>query len=447
MNTSSRINGDGILVVLVTGALATGTVMVLGGVAGQTMPMAYVGTLLLCIGAVTMLVADLVSGALLVALATPLPALLKSGDLRIATVAPVAAMVAFAWAIRRLIDRKPFHFQMLPLRTLALLIGAMGLAALLSGDVAAGARETLNFVVLAAFLLAATDEFAARPDRRQTTIDALIATAALCGALAVLEAIGVIPGNFPRWGTTFHRAALGFGQPNGLGLFLALILPLAVHRVGGARGVARVIAIIAVGLTGLGLLATFSRASWIAAMVALAILPLAGRGRAALRIASIAAVVLIAADVVSGGMIRDTFTRTLGDWVLEQRAALFIAGVQMFLAHPLTGVGPGGFADQVQIFAARITQLWDYQPTPHNAYVQMAAETGVIGLAAFMAFLWATFSSLRMRAAHRSGEDVAILAAFTILVVNSLGIWPFAHGTGEAVMLIVALGCSREAAS
>ena len=55
-------------------------------------------------------------------------------------------------------------------------------------------------------------------------------------------------------------------------------------------------------------------------------------------------------DVGSGGLLTDTVIRTLDDWVIEQRAALMLAGVLMFLAHPLLGVGPGGYENELERF-------------------------------------------------------------------------------------------------
>jgi O-antigen ligase len=384
---------------------------------------------------------------MVVALAAPLPALYAAGGTRLATVAPVAAGALLAWSIRRGVDRSPFRWGALPRRALLLLVGAFLLATVLADDVALSARETFNFLILAGLLLACTDELVGRPELRSTLVDLLVATAGVCGALAVMEGVGIIPGQFPRWGTPFHRAALGFGQPNGLGLFLATLLPLVAYRVSRSRGLARLACAAAFAAAALGLVATFSRASWVAALAGVGALAVAGQKRLALKVGLGVLVGGLAVEIFSGGLISDTVTRTIGDWVVEQRAALFLAALQMFVAHPFAGVGPGGFADQVQNYAAQITQLWDYQDTPHNAYIQMAAETGVVGLLAFSAFLAACLAVF-LRAARRPaprpvrGLRLALLSSLAIMMVASLGIWPFAHGTGEVVVLLLALGFS-----
>ena len=75
--------------------------------------------------------------------------------------------------------------------------------------------------------------------------------------------------------------------------------------------------------------------------------------------------------------LRDTAERTLTDWVVEQRAALMAAGVLMFLAHPVLGVGPGGFAVELTSFGAQVPELWDYLA---DWYVKETGLQNSIGL-------------------------------------------------------------------
>lgn len=449
----ARPDRDVALALVATGVLAGGTVLGLGGAAGGAPGLAIAGGGAAGAALVVLMASGLLSGAVIIALAAPLPALYAAGGTRLAAVAPVAAGALVAWVIRRGVDREPFRWGTLPRRSFLLLIGAFLLATVLADDVVLSARETLNFFILAGLLVACTDELAGRPGLRNALTDLLVATAGVCGALAVLEGVGVIPGEFPRWGTPYHRAALGFGQPNGLGFFLAALLPLAAFRFAHSRGFIRVASACALGAAALGLVASFSRSSWIAALAGVGALALAGQRRLALKVGALVLFAGAVVEIGGGGIISDTVTRTIGDWVVEQRAALFLAAVQMFVAHPFAGVGPGGFADQVRDYAARLTQLWDYQDTPHNAYVQMAAETGVVGLIAFSVFLGACLLVF-LRAARRPGGSgrvrglrLALLSSLAVMLVASLGIWPFAHGTGEVVMLILALGFSDPGAA
>ena len=200
------------------------------------------------------------------------------------------------------------------------------------------------------------------------------------------------------------------------------------------------------GTTALGLLATFSRGSWAAVIAGAAALVLAREWRAALRIAGLALVFVLTLDLISGGMVQDTMTRTIGDWVVEQRADLTLAGILMFLDHPLLGVGPGGFELELDHYGILVPSLFDFQPTPHNAYVQWAAETGAAGLLLYLGllggFLRRSARAIRVGGAAEASLQRALLWSLGVLVIAGLFVWPYSHGTGQAVILILALVAS-----
>ncbi|HEX7049310.1 MAG TPA: O-antigen ligase family protein [Longimicrobiales bacterium] len=439
------------LAVAATAAGGCGTVAALAGAAADNLQLAIAGGLAVGTALVLLVAAGWVDGLLAVLLSLPLPALYSTGHTRFTAAAPVTAAVVFAWSLHWGLSGRPFERGALPVRPTAMLLGALVVATIFAQHPGVSARELLNLAVLFAFLAAATDGFVHAPERVERTARILAALCGACGALALLETIGILPGEFPRLGTPFNRAALGFGQPNSLGLFLAVLTPFTVHAYTTARsGTGRLLAAAAVGAATVGLVGTFSRGSWLSLLAGTAAPFLAGDRRFALRIWLVAAVAAVILDVVSGGALRATVQQTIGDWVIEQRAALMLAGVLMFLAHPVIGVGPGGFADELNRIGAQITWLWDYKPTPHNAYVQMAAEAGVIGLAAFLVFLLATAWRL-LQAARRARHDPAmtpadvslrrtLLWSFATACFTGFVAWPLAHGTGQAVLVVIAAG-------
>jgi putative inorganic carbon (hco3(-)) transporter len=425
-----------------------GVVLAAAGAAARAEPLALAGAAAAAAALVVLVATDWLEGAVVVALAVPLPAVYDADALRIAAAAPVAAGVVLAWLLRRAVVGRALRSGAVPVRSSLLLAAALGIATIAATAPLVSARELINLGLLAALLVLAADVFAGRSDRVRRALAALVMAGAVCGVLAVLEMVGILPGRFPRYGTAFNRAALGFGQPNGLGLFLALVLPLAAYRWSAARSrPLRAVAAGALACIVAGLLATFSRGAWLSVLGGTAALLLTGDARFALRIWAGALLAAVVTDVATGGALRDTFARTIDDWVIEQRAALVLAGLLMFQAHPWLGVGPGGFAVNLDRFGAQLPQLWDYLPTPHNAYVQMAAETGVIGLLAFVIVLVALFATFtrRVRETPPAAHDEralrrALLWSFATLCCAGFVVWPFAHGTGEAVALIVAAG-------
>lgn len=80
-----------------------------------------------------------------------------------------------------------------------------------------------------------------------------------------------------------------------------------------------------------------------------------------------------------------------------ERLAHWVAGIRMFLAHPLLGVGAGNYN---AAYARYAVPCW---PEPlghaHNYYINAAAETGSLGLLAFLALVAAALY-LGWRATH-----------------------------------------------
>jgi O-antigen ligase len=82
----------------------------------------------------------------------------------------------------------------------------------------------------------------------------------------------------------------------------------------------------------------------------------------------------------------------------------------------------------------------------------MAAEAGVVGLVAFAILLFALLRILvrRVRATPAADADTrgfrrAILWSFGVFCCACMVVWPFAHGTGQAVMIILATGLAADA--
>jgi O-antigen ligase len=77
------------------------------------------------------------------------------------------------------------------------------------------------------------------------------------------------------------------------------------------------------------------------------------------------------------------------DYSTAERLAHWIAGLHMFLDHPIIGVGIGNYADAYPQYF--ITIFVDPLGHAHNYYINIAAETGFIGLTAYVLFLLAMF--------------------------------------------------------
>jgi O-antigen ligase len=439
---------------LAVGACGMGAVTAFAGAAAGSLPVAAIGGSLLAAGLAVALAARIVEPLQMLVVALPLPPLFSSDDLRISAALLVTILIIVASIMRAPAEPARQSLRgVLPWGTLAALLATVIAAGAVSAYRLAAARELFNWLLFVGLLFVVARELLLRPSQRHVLAMTIAALGAVCGVLALLQLTGMLPGRFPIPGTSLHRATLGFGWPNELGMFLALALPFAAYAVTTATTrAARVIAVCGAVAVGIGLIATFSRASWLAVLLAPLVLLVAGGGRVALRVWAVALAVLFIVDVASGGAIQARILSTIGDWVVEQRAALMLAGLLMFLDNPLTGVGPGGFEPALDHYGAQLSWLWDYLPTAQNGYVQMAAETGAIGLAALLLFLGTVLRRLlRSARSARQGADAAlrrtVLWSFTTAVLLAFNEWIFAHGIAQLIVLVVALGLTLPAAA
>jgi O-antigen ligase len=114
-----------------------------------------------------------------------------------------------------------------------------------------------------------------------------------------------------------------------------------------------------------------------------------------------------------------------------QRLAFWYAGLNMFQNNPVLGVGVGNYIEAYPRYAANGWQL--VLGHAHDYYLNTAAETGLIGLAAYAGLLFSGFRQLALtvRTAPAGvwyGVSLGILGAITALSVHNLVDNMFVHG-------------------
>jgi len=113
----------------------------------------------------------------------------------------------------------------------------------------------------------------------------------------------------------------------------------------------------------------------------------------------------------------------MGEW---GRKDVWTNGVAMFFKDPLTGVGAGNFA--MAIGRRRLEQgLIEKWQAPHNAFVQILTEVGIVGIVTFVMLVTAslkTFWRLRRRHVGEGDRELALcggllFAGFMAVVVTA----------------------------
>lgn len=116
------------------------------------------------------------------------------------------------------------------------------------------------------------------------------------------------------------------------------------------------------------------------------------------------------------------------DGATRIRLAAMKAAGQVFLDHPLLGVGPGQFAP---FYSRDLTQDADIRQgdwRAHSLYPGIAAESGILGLSLFLAILGVLLKrlwGLRCRWLGRNREltDLAMAFGFSLIAVHVSGVF------------------------
>lgn len=292
------------------------------------------------------------------------------------------------------------------------------------------------------FLLLMAATIALLHDRTmlRRTIDAYLLG---CLALALLTL-----GSAALHGIQYGGVNVLFYNKNAIASFLCMGLPLVgariIFKVSPQQGRWIALAIILSG----ALLVTGSRGGWMGTIVAIGVLTgLKNRG-ALIRYILVATVLVIAMNA----LLPDDLTRisqfntanltsqSTGGTVLS-RLILWSDAVKLIAAHPILGVGVGGYLTIHNYHG----DTHDFSATdPHNAILYMWAELGTVGLLAFVFLLAAIFRMANKgRRATRGTPDywlaVGCFAALSSYLVYTLTEPIWVRGDGLVFFLLVGI--------
>jgi putative inorganic carbon (HCO3(-)) transporter len=218
----------------------------------------------------------------------------------------------------------------------------------------------------------------------------------------------------------FFRVNSVFWDPSVYGRFLVVaIIPCLVLLVRERVRALAPVVVAAIVVLWLGLLISFSQSSFAALLVGVVGAAfVAWRWRALIAIAAAAAV--LAGIVVSAPQLRHSIQHHTSSGLnsaTSGRFSLVANGIRIAEAHPLTGVGVGGFKPA---YAERVHRFKSKAPrtaASHNTPVTVAAELGLVGLALFVALVGALFAMAFRRSDRSLAGSVALAAGLVLAAI------------------------------
>lgn len=231
---------------------------------------------------------------------------------------------------------------------------------------------------------------------------------AIVNGLATGILVSCVEALYQRYGLHVHQCAAFFPHQNGLGMAVNLVFPIALAVLLGGQGRALAVATLLAALV--ATILTLSRGSLALFGVAMTLVFvgsfLRGLTMRKLKIGIGAAVVVLGLVGYSLGTLVQRF-ETAPRSSVEGRELFVQAAMAMLAEHPM-GVGlnqyshvleHGGYADRFHFDAI------DRGGVAHHVYWLTAAETGWLGIAAFLVMLGAPLLTAA-RASWRNRQDI-----------------------------------------
>lgn len=339
---------------------------------------------------------------------------------------PGAAWAAFVLALAVLVTAPSGRVQLPRLGLVVLIYLGAALFAVIGTDGELGdAVPLLRSIFTGLMLFFAIALVVRTRQQAETVLTGAVAGGALVGLFAIYQSrVGATSsvGFITSSGELVERVTGGFGHPNALGGFLALVAPFAL---GGLMLRPRWRLLFACALLAIlgGIYVSYSRG----ALLGVAIIPLFFlRGRTAVILLPFLGAV---AAFATPTLLRERFgTLTAQGSEIATRLDIWKTAITIWLDHPAVGAGLGRFDEayaQARIPGKQFLPSSIFEPPPHahNVFLQALAEQGLVGLVALGAvLLTAGYTALLLRS--RAEEWVrwfgaASLASLTAFFIHN----------------------------
>lgn len=342
-----------------------------------------------------------------------------------------------------LLRRRPVTWRRLfnPLSLLVVLLAAVTAAGAILHPSEESFKETIRFLTIVVFFFVILHLTTNETRLRQIVVTWVITGTAVSVYSLVQRRFGATVGSedwSPIAGTVIDvseqevgvmvRTAGTFTHPAWLALYLSLTIPLTLYLFWNAhRALHRFFWMVTAVLQGVAIVYTHARMGYMGMALGVVLFLVRRRGGPAIVLWTF---LLTAATYPLWPTAFQTRVESILDYTASEssrtRVGQQLVGWWMFRDHPITGVGPGHFEENVKRYADRVPDRWRVEVIgAHNLYVEVLAELGVPGLVVWLFILvyaWRATGQLGRRAPTPSAAllDEALGTSLWVFAFSAL---------------------------
>ncbi len=338
--------------------------------------------------------------------------------------------------------------------TLVVLYGLVGLISLLFAANFERANIAMQDYAKDAIIAVLVTVLLQRAATLRRVVWGLLATGIFMGTISVYQQLTrSFKNNFGGFGeapfqnivgaANDYRVAGPIGDPNFYALILVVLVPLALDRVWREKDARmRVLAGWAFAVTTLSIVFSFSRGGFAALVIVLAVMLLSHPPRPQVVLLTLALAIPLFQFVPERYIDRIASIPSLLPFVggdprsevsLRGRTSEARVAWQVFMDRPILGVGLDNYRVYYQEYSRQIgLDPRREERTPHDLYLEIASQTGIVGLLAFGFLLWVMFRGIfKARRVFRElslHDYTGITTAFAVGALGYLMGSLFLHG-------------------
>jgi O-antigen ligase len=312
-------------------------------------------------------------------------------------------------------------------------------------------RLGIDILVLPLILFLVVRRGAARDERLPERIAAsMMVAGAILGVLGVAEHVfgfqlASAVGSQARFDETIGQVRVSgpYAVPETYGLTLLVCLAATLYwmqlRVRSRWPVASLALLLQAG----GIAFTYFRVAWIGAalivLIAFAFRP-RQMGRAVIVSTILGLILAFGYSQLSSSSSFSARIQNVNNF--SSRIGSYEQALQIWQAHPLFGVGAEQYNPVATGMPTLLVNGVESQPDPHNSFLGVLAELGIVGFAALMLLTVAIVRLIRAMNRSRRTHDDAVLAAWvlgsaTAYLIFALSLWIFRYDPSNEMFAIV----------
>ncbi len=259
--------------------------------------------------------------------------------------------------------------------------------------------------------------------------------------------------------STTYRIAGPINEPNIWAQIVVAVVPLVVYRLVYEQQIRKKLLMVGfLGILLFEILNSYSRGAYIALAIIFALVML-GRWRSPVVFLTGTATILLALAFLPAGYSERLQTLSLlsptnqngvyQEGSFRGRSSEMLTGLKMFAVNPFLGVGAANYPNNYQKYTQSLgLEVRAGEQDPHSLYVQILAETGILGAIAFVGF--STLLLINLFKARQSVEHLSThqnwapwISAIQLSIISYLITSFFLHGGYiRYFWIFVALGIS-----